>query len=270
MLVGHRSPPIVTPRYHASPSSPRLAKQVDWSLPREAEGPHVDVRVSAAALAALEAATQQALECTSLLPPEFFNEVMYGKEAPARVKAQGTWRSDALRSTAATHGSAEAAHAPGAAPPTPALPPAAATPPTVSPAAVSELGGDDRAGMVILQIEGLHCGGCVGGVEGALRSVGGVLEVHVVLEEELAYVWGSAEGKQLIAAVEATGKGATRVPAPIATPVASAAGPVSEGLQGGREVGAATVGSEREELLRLRQRVAQLEATLSVVRSAVR
>src|SRR4051812_40176674 len=58
---------------------------------------------------------------------------------------------------------------------------------------------------VSLQIEGMHCGGCVGRVDQALRSVPGVTDAAVNLTTGTARVSGRPEPEALIAAVESIG-----------------------------------------------------------------
>ncbi|MEC9049764.1 MAG: heavy metal translocating P-type ATPase [Candidatus Neomarinimicrobiota bacterium] len=59
-----------------------------------------------------------------------------------------------------------------------------------------------------LKISGMHCAGCVGSVEGALRKVYGVEEAIVNLTLEKATIYGSVNSENLLSAVEKTGYGA--------------------------------------------------------------
>ena len=59
-----------------------------------------------------------------------------------------------------------------------------------------------------LKISGMHCAGCVGSVEGALRKVDGVEEAIVNLTLEKATISGSVDSANLLSAVEKTGYGA--------------------------------------------------------------
>ena len=59
-----------------------------------------------------------------------------------------------------------------------------------------------------LKILGMHCAGCVGSVEGALRKVDGVEEAIVNLTLEKATIYGSVNSENLLSAVEKTGYGA--------------------------------------------------------------
>jgi Cu+-exporting ATPase len=59
-----------------------------------------------------------------------------------------------------------------------------------------------------LKISGMHCAGCVGSVEGALRKVEGVEEAIVNLTLEKATISGSVDSEGLLSAVEKTGYGA--------------------------------------------------------------
>ena len=59
-----------------------------------------------------------------------------------------------------------------------------------------------------LKISGMHCAGCVGSVEGALRKVDGVEEAIVNLTLEKATIYGSVNSENLLSAVEKTGYGA--------------------------------------------------------------
>ena len=59
-----------------------------------------------------------------------------------------------------------------------------------------------------LKISGMHCAGCVGSVEGALRKVDGVEEAIVNLTLEKATISGSVNLENLLSAVEKTGYGA--------------------------------------------------------------
>jgi len=58
-----------------------------------------------------------------------------------------------------------------------------------------------------LKISGMHCAGCVGSVEGALRKVDGVEEAIVNLTLEKATISGSVDSANLLSAVEKTGYG---------------------------------------------------------------
>ena len=62
--------------------------------------------------------------------------------------------------------------------------------------------------IIELKISGMHCAGCVGSVEGALRKVDGVEEAIVNLTLEKATISGSADSANLLSAVEKTGYGA--------------------------------------------------------------
>ena len=62
--------------------------------------------------------------------------------------------------------------------------------------------------IIELKISGMHCAGCVGTVEGALRKVDGVEEVIVNLTLEKATISGSVDSENLLSAVEKTGYGA--------------------------------------------------------------
>ena len=62
---------------------------------------------------------------------------------------------------------------------------------------------------VALKVEGMTCGGCVGGVKRALEAVEGVSSATVDLASKLATIKGTAKAPALIAAIEATGKKAT-------------------------------------------------------------
>ena len=59
-----------------------------------------------------------------------------------------------------------------------------------------------------LKISGMHCAGCVGSVEGALRKVEGVEEAIVNLTLEKATISGSVDSEGLLSAVKKTGYGA--------------------------------------------------------------
>ena len=63
-------------------------------------------------------------------------------------------------------------------------------------------------GIIELKISGMHCAGCVGSVEGALRKVDGVEEAIVNLTLEKATISGSVDSAKLLSAVEKTGYGA--------------------------------------------------------------
>ena len=62
--------------------------------------------------------------------------------------------------------------------------------------------------IIELKISGMHCAGCVGSVEGALRKVDGVEEAIVNLTLEKATISGSVDSENLLSAVEKTGYGA--------------------------------------------------------------
>ncbi len=62
--------------------------------------------------------------------------------------------------------------------------------------------------IIELKISGMHCAGCVGSVEGALRKVDGVEEAIVNLTLEKATISGSVDSEDLLSAVEKTGYGA--------------------------------------------------------------
>ncbi len=62
-----------------------------------------------------------------------------------------------------------------------------------------------------LQIEGMSCGACVGHVERALKSVGGVTSAQVDLAKNSAQVSGDAPLEKLIEAVEEAGYSAKTV-----------------------------------------------------------
>ena len=60
---------------------------------------------------------------------------------------------------------------------------------------------------IVLKIDGMTCGGCVGTIEGALKKVDKVETVSVNLKNGLATIKGPSTAiPALIAAVEATGK----------------------------------------------------------------
>ena len=59
-----------------------------------------------------------------------------------------------------------------------------------------------------LKISGMHCAGCVGSVEGALREVDGVEDAIVNLTLEKATISGSVDSEGLLSAVKKTGYGA--------------------------------------------------------------
>ena len=59
-----------------------------------------------------------------------------------------------------------------------------------------------------LKISGMHCAGCVGSVESALRKVEGVQEAVVNLTLEKATITGAIDSEHLLSAVEKTGYGA--------------------------------------------------------------
>ena len=59
-----------------------------------------------------------------------------------------------------------------------------------------------------LKITGMHCAGCVGSVENALRKVEGVQEAVVNLTLEKGTISGSVESADLLSAIEKTGYGA--------------------------------------------------------------
>ena len=65
--------------------------------------------------------------------------------------------------------------------------------------------------MTLLRVEGMSCGGCVGGIEKALKEVPGVENATVDLDKKLATIVGTAADAALIAAVESTGKKASVV-----------------------------------------------------------
>ena len=62
--------------------------------------------------------------------------------------------------------------------------------------------------IIELKITGMHCAGCVGSVESALRKVNGVEEAVVNLTLEKATVTGAIDSGHLLSAVEKTGYGA--------------------------------------------------------------
>ena len=62
--------------------------------------------------------------------------------------------------------------------------------------------------IIELKISGMHCAGCVGSVEGALRKVDGVEEAIVNLTLEKATISGSVDSENLLLAVKKTGYGA--------------------------------------------------------------
>jgi len=62
--------------------------------------------------------------------------------------------------------------------------------------------------IIELKISGMHCAGCVGSVEGALRKVDGVEEAIVNLTLEKATISGSVDSENLLSAVKKTGYGA--------------------------------------------------------------
>ena len=62
--------------------------------------------------------------------------------------------------------------------------------------------------IIELKISGMHCAGCVGSVEGALRKVDGVEEAIVNLTLEKATISGFVDSENLLSAVEKTGYGA--------------------------------------------------------------
>lgn len=59
--------------------------------------------------------------------------------------------------------------------------------------------------QVVLKIEGMSCGHCVGAVRQALEAVQGVRQVEVSLEEGRALVEGEADPQALVKAVEEEG-----------------------------------------------------------------
>ena len=59
--------------------------------------------------------------------------------------------------------------------------------------------------IIELKITGMHCAGCVGSVESALRKVNGVEEAVVNLTLEKATVTGAIDSGHLLSAVEKTG-----------------------------------------------------------------
>ena len=60
-----------------------------------------------------------------------------------------------------------------------------------------------------LQIQGMSCAGCVASVERTLKNVPGVSDAVVNLPSESAYVEGSCDLKDLLAAVDKAGYSAT-------------------------------------------------------------
>lgn len=75
-----------------------------------------------------------------------------------------------------------------------------------------ELVDPKRHTKVTLQIDGMHCAGCVNSVEKAIASVEGVKSVNVVLASEKAYItWNSGDKsiEELINAVESAGYSVT-------------------------------------------------------------
>lgn len=63
--------------------------------------------------------------------------------------------------------------------------------------------------VIILKLDGLHCGNCVKSVEKALREVAGVESVSVSLDPQQAVVEGSPDPKALIDAIDEMGFEAT-------------------------------------------------------------
>ena len=61
---------------------------------------------------------------------------------------------------------------------------------------------------IVLKVDGMSCGGCVGGVEQALLAVAGVVSAKVDFGTKLAVIEGQAKTPELIKAIEATGKSA--------------------------------------------------------------
>ena len=61
---------------------------------------------------------------------------------------------------------------------------------------------------IVLKVDGMACGGCVGGVEKALLAVPGVSSAKVTFANKLAVIEGTAKTPDLVKAVEATGKSA--------------------------------------------------------------
>ncbi|RMD80120.1 MAG: heavy metal-binding protein [Gammaproteobacteria bacterium] len=59
--------------------------------------------------------------------------------------------------------------------------------------------------QVVLKIQGMSCGHCVGAVRQALEGVAGVRQVEVRLEEGRALVEGEADPQALVAAVKEEG-----------------------------------------------------------------
>ena len=58
---------------------------------------------------------------------------------------------------------------------------------------------------VELNINGMKCGGCVNSVKNAIKSVAGVEQVEVSLDNHNAIIKGSAAVDELITAVKAAG-----------------------------------------------------------------
>ena len=70
--------------------------------------------------------------------------------------------------------------------------------------------------LTVLNIPGMHCGGCARTIEKALHQVAGVEVAKADPKRKIAEVAGSASGADLVAAVEAAGyeaRIATNVPA---------------------------------------------------------
>ena len=61
---------------------------------------------------------------------------------------------------------------------------------------------------VVLKVDGMTCGGCVGGVEKSLLAVPGVSSAKVTFSNKLAVIEGTAKTPELIKAIQATGKSA--------------------------------------------------------------
>ncbi len=59
--------------------------------------------------------------------------------------------------------------------------------------------------QVVLSIEGMSCGHCVGAVRRALEGVPGVEQVEVRLEEGRALIHGTADPEALVQAVREEG-----------------------------------------------------------------
>lgn len=63
----------------------------------------------------------------------------------------------------------------------------------------------EKANDIVLNIPGMHCGGCARTIEKALRQVAGVNAASADAGRKIAEVAGSASTADLIAAVEAAG-----------------------------------------------------------------